>query len=311
MSADPTTGTVAILLATHNGAQFLDEQIDSLERQSHAAIDIYVSDDGSTDATLERLEAWRQRWSKGKFQIVSGPGRGFAENFRSLLARPDIAADYCAFCDQDDLWEPEKLSHAIRWMQDSPDLPRLFCSRTRLVGEDGHTMGHSALFLRPPSFANALVQSIAGGNTMVFNRAAHRILRQASERSRFISHDWWAYIIVAGAGGLVRYDREPWVRYRQHRLNAVGANTTIAARYSRLKRLLRGQFSTWTEVNLRGLEANLDLLTPQTRRILDDFQGARRGSFVSRLRSLAASGVYRQSPFGDLALYLAVLVGRL
>lgn len=305
------TGRVAVLMATQNGALYLQDQLESLVRQTHPAIDVHVSDDGSTDGTMAILRNWETRWPKGRFVISQGPGRGFAENFRALVVNADTDASYYAFCDQDDVWEPDKLERAIGWIGGPTDTPKLFCSRTKLVSEVGRETGHSVLFSRQPSFRNALVQSIAGGNTMVFNRAAHRLLAIASARSAFVSHDWWAYLIVTGAGGEVHYTPEPLVRYRQHRLNMVGANTTVAARFSRLKRLLRGQFSLWTQVNITGLDANRDLLTSAARADYEQFRNCRSGGLLARLRSLHASGVYRQSSIGDVALYIAVMAGRL
>ena len=85
----------------------------------------------------------------------------------------------------------------------------------------------SPLFRRPPSFRNALVQSLAGGNTMVLNRPARDLVALASRRARFVSHDWWAYLLVTGAGGAVHYSAKPLVRYRQHAHNLVGANTSL------------------------------------------------------------------------------------
>ena len=110
-------GSTAILLATRNGAAFLDEQLASIAGQSVEAIDVWVSDDGSTDATPALLAAWRERWSKGRFEVLEGPQKGFSENFRSLITNPGIAADYYAFCDQDDIWEHDKLARAIRWIE--------------------------------------------------------------------------------------------------------------------------------------------------------------------------------------------------
>lgn len=279
--------------------------------QTHPAIDIHVSDDASSDGTMRILADWAQRWDKGVFTIMPGPNKGFAENFRSLLAHAQTQADVVAFCDQDDLWEPDKLRQAIAWLGRDHEQPRLFCSRTRLVDAEGANAGLSGLCMRPPSFRNALVQSMAGGNTMVFNRAAHRLISRASARSTFISHDWWAYILVTGSGGEVRYSPEPLVRYRQHHLNSVGTNKSMHGRLTRDKRLMTGQFTKWTDVNIAGIEANRDMLTAESLAVYDHFRACRSGSISSRLHHLRASGIYRQSVTGDLALYAAVIAGRL
>lgn len=301
---------VAVLLATRNGAAFLDEQLQSLAQQTYPAIDIWASDDGSTDATPDILKAWQGRWSRGAFGISNGPQKGFAENFRSLICNRDIQADYFAFCDQDDIWDNRKLDLAIEWMAgEDLDLPLLFCSRTTTVSSTGVPIGHSPLFGRPPSFRNALVQSIAGGNTMVLNRAARDRLAVASDRTGFVSHDWWAYTIVTAAGGVTRYSATPLVRYRQHETNVVGANNTWWARLMRLKALFHGQFARWNETNIEGLGKNRDLLTEEARATLDAFAEARRGGPLQAMASLRRSGVYRQTVGGTLLLWGAVALG--
>ena len=199
-------GRLAVLMATFNGARFIDEQLRSIDQQTWPIIDVWASDDGSTDGTLGALERWAVYWSKGDFMRLPGPGRGFAANFRSLLTNTKIDADYVAFCDQDDVWLTDKTQAAVAALEIYGSRPALYCARTIITDADGEELSRSPLFRRPPDFANALVQSIGGGNTMVLNRAAHQLLREAATRTGFVSHDWFAYLIVAGGGGRVIYD---------------------------------------------------------------------------------------------------------
>lgn len=298
-------------MATRNGEPFLDQQLRSLAAQTYPRIDVHVSDDLSSDGTMRILSQWARRWTKGRFEVAAGPDLGFAENFRSLLADARIEADYVAFCDQDDIWEPTKLERAIAWLGGDAGRPMLFCSRTRIIDAGGADTGHSSLLRRPPSFRNALVQSIAGGNTMVFNRAAHRLLARSSGRATYTFHDWWTYIVVTGAGGNVFYCPEPLVRYRQHPHNSVGANMTLNSRLTRLARLMTGQYARSTELNIQAIDLNRDILTPQALADFDNFRACREGGLARRVKHLRASGVYRQSLAGDLALYTAVITGRL
>lgn len=301
----------AILLATYNGARWLDAQLHSLAAQDRARIDVTVSDDGSTDGTGALLAEWARRWRKGRFEVVSGPGRGFAENFRFLLGRDVGDATYVAFCDQDDLWLPGKLGIAAAALREFGERPALFCSRTELMDESGSMTGHSPAFPRPPGFANALVQSIAGGNTMVLNRAAFRLVSEAAGRAAFVSHDWFCYLMVSGAGGEVVFSHEPLVRYRQHASNLVGANIGWRARLERLTAALGGRFTRWNDVNLAALDRCQNLLTEDARLQLDRFKAAREGSLPQRLAALRRSGVYRQTASGQVSLWLAALLGKL
>ncbi|WP_245476976.1 glycosyltransferase, partial [Mesorhizobium sp. M1A.F.Ca.IN.020.03.1.1] len=108
---------MAVLMGTRDGAAYIGDQLQSLLDQSWPHVDLWVSDDGSTDATLAILDAWRSRWNKGSLTVVQGPRNGFAANFRSMIIEPRVDDDYYAFCDQDDVWEPDRLESAIRWME--------------------------------------------------------------------------------------------------------------------------------------------------------------------------------------------------
>ncbi len=303
---------VAILLATYNGERFLGEQLDTLARQQGVSLDVFASDDGSSDRTPAILEEAGAAWQGGGFQILHGPGKGFAENFRSLILNPGVSADYYAFCDQDDLWDADKLAAAVAWLEALPEgKAGVYCSRTRIVDLQGRPVGLSPLFTRPPGFRNAIVQSIAGANTMVLNRAAWSLLARSCRENSFVSHDWWTYLIVTGAGGTVHYCAQPRIGYRQHPGNLVGSNNGLDARLSRYKFLLEGRFSGWMERNLAGLRRCERLLTQDALRVLADMERIHRGALPARVAGLVRSGAYRQSKAANMGLYLACLLGKL
>jgi len=296
-----------------NGERFLEEQIRTIDRQQNIdRIDLWISDDGSTDGSRKIIDTWARSWSKGAFRILAGPRKGFAENYRSMMINPDIDGDFFAFSDQDDIWDGNKLDHALKWLETQPtELPALYCTRTRSVDSDGNYFGMSPDFRKPPHFRNALVQSIAGANTMVMNRAAWHLMHEASMRTTFVSHDWWCYLIVTGAGGTVRYSSTPDIGYRQHGANLVGANNSWQARMARLGRLMEGTFVEWNELNLRGLAACDDLLTTEARQVVAEFRCARSATLPVRLLTLLRSGLYRQTHIGQAGLYAACLLRRI
>lgn len=299
---------VAILLCTYHGQHYLAEQLDSFAAQSHSNWEVWASDDGSEDDTHTILEAYQQKWPGGRLSIHFGPAEGFAANFLSLTCKASIDADYYAYSDQDDIWEPNKLARAVEWLNTLPeDIPALYCSRTRLVDSNNNEIGVSPLFARPPSFANALMQNIGGGNTMVFNNAARNLLREAGENLPVITHDWWAYMVVTGCGGQVFYDAEPTLRYRQHDGNLVGMNATWPARFKRIRMLWQGRFRGWNDSNISALRALSHRLTPENLEILERFAKAREMSLIPRLIHLKRSGIYRQTLFGNLGLIAAAV----
>src|SRR5262245_13136920 len=197
--------SVAILLGILEGARFLPAQLASFERQTHKNWFVVASDDGSTDESIRVLEKFRDARG-GLVTICNGPSGGFAANFLSLICRAELKANYYALSDQDDVWEDDKLARALAWLsQMPPQIPALYGSRTSLIDADGRFIGKSPLFRKPPAFANALVQNIAGGNTMVFNEAARHLVIQAGGVLAIQSHDWWLYLLVTAAGGVVHY----------------------------------------------------------------------------------------------------------
>lgn len=300
-------------MAVYNGERFIDEQIASISNQTLKHIDIWASDDGSKDASASRLRAHGKSWSRGRFEILKGPENGCAENYRSLMRRSEIEADYYAFCDQDDCWHDNKLEVAVEHLAPLGNkAPALYCGRTHLVNEHGKDIGFSPLFEREPGFRNAIVQSIAGGNTMVANRAAWKLLSESARRTGFVGHDWWSYLIVSGAGGDVIYDPVPHIRYRQHGSNLIGDNIRWRSRILRIKRLFEGQFFQWNERNLDGLKKCSDLLCDDALTVLHEFESIRSDkSQLRSLRKLARSGMYRQSIYGNLGLKAGVLFNKL
>lgn len=310
--SSPAVPKVAVLMCTMQGQHFLAQQLNSIATQTHPCWEIWASDDGSDDHTHAILEYYQSHWGEDRISIHAGPAEGSTANFLSLTCRADIDADYFAYADQDDVWEDDKLERAVAWLQTvPPDVPALYGSRTLLVDARNQHLGYSPLFLKPTSFRNALVQSVAGGNTMVFNRAARDLLRRAGESVEAITHDWWAYMLVSGCGGLVHYDPYPTVRYRQHDANQFGANINPVAQYTRARLLLQGRFRGWIDANLKALERVRHLMTPENQLVLDEFIAVRKRWIGGRLFGLWRSGVRRQTLLGNIGITLAAVINRL
>lgn len=300
--------SVAILMATFNGEKFLGEQLASIAAQTHTDWHLHVSDDGSTDSTRALVSGFA---SSHPVTLHEGPTQGHVRNFLSLLSAVSDA-DHYAFCDQDDVWETEKLARALEWLRTVPaDVPALYGSRTLYMGAEGTVTGLSTSFPHPPSFKNALVQCYAGGNTMVMNKAARDLIALRAADVKPAAHDWWAYIMVSGAGGKVHYDNWPSVRYRQHGGNQLGQNTSAGAKLSRIGGVLDGTFKTWNDLNVEALERVRLQLAMEHRTTLYEFAVARKRPLAARLSGLYASGIHRQTLLGNLGLAFAALTNRI
>jgi len=305
------SASVTVLLCTHQGERFLSDQLKSIFKQDCSEIALLASDDGSDDDTRKILERYQYWLGKDRISIQSGPQDGFVANFHSLICHPDIETDYFAYADQDDVWEPDKLSRAIAALEQvAAGVPALYCTRTALIDEKGHKIGLSPLFEKPPSFANALVQNVGGGNTMVMNKAARDLLCVCDD-GVVVSHDWWAYMLTTAVGGVAIYDPYPSVRYRQHDNNMVGSNNDWHSRLLRLRMLLQGRFREWSSINTRALQQARHLMTPENQVIFDAFCTARNRWLIPRIWGVMRSGVYRQTLLGNLGLIAAVVLKKL
>ena len=305
---------IAILLCTKNGALYLSEQLESLEKQTHKNWVIIASDDGSTDQTIEILHQYQAKWPPGKLRIRSGPQKGFCQNFLSLACDPAIKADYYAFCDQDDVWLSEKLEAGVLSLIFNCDkvnsIPMLYGGKTIYVDENLNYLSHSTSFNYPKVFRNALVQTMAGGNTLIFNQIS-KLLLERTRGANPASHDWWLYLIVSGAGGLCIYDPNPQILYRQHNKSLIGENRSILAKLKRFYFLLGGRFKIMVDMNVKSLIQHKKILNKDAYDTLSNFLIMRESSLLLRIRLLSVCGLFRQTKNGTIALFIAVVINQI
>ncbi len=121
-----------------------------------------------------------------------------------------------------------------------------------------------------------------------------------------MSHDWWAYQLVTGNGGVFRYDPEPHLDYRQHDSNRIGCNRGLRAQWKRLRMVLNGGFAVWNELNLTALQRCRHLLTEEARAQLDIYEVMRVGPLGARLKAFAKSPLRRQTFLGNIALLVGI-----
>ena len=306
---------LTILMATYNGEQYLIEQLNSFNRQNFKDWDLWVSDDGSTDTTKTVLKNYADTHKENKVVLIDGLHRGFARNFLNVTCLCQNESEYFAFSDQDDIWNNNKLEKAVNWLEKIPkEIPALFCSRTEIVDSNAKSMvpnKYSKLMVIEPSFENALVQCIAGGNTMVFNRKAKQLIEDFGGIVSIPSHDWWLYLLVTGTGGSVYYDTEPLVKYRQHQKNAVGTNQSIAAIYDRLIEFLDGKFKKNNDKNMTYLCQEERRLTKENLIKLKNFLKAKQSRGLESLKYVKKSGAIRNDKLSNLVLKVGAIIGKI
>lgn len=233
---------IQILLSTYNGETYIKEQLQSLISQQNVNVQIFVRDDGSTDSTVHKLKVFKKLYP-GQIEILEGNNRGVIRSFFELLEKSWPEFSYYAFCDQDDVWEPDKLAKAIKRLQECrADQPLMYSSATQMVDEHLNPL---KVWPEPPrkplSVYNALIENVCVGCTVVVNRETLELVKRNMPRNinNVIMHDWWVYLCVSSFGEVV-FDPEPSILYRQHQSNAMGgkADGWLNVWLNRLKRFI-------------------------------------------------------------------------
>jgi glycosyltransferase involved in cell wall biosynthesis len=309
-----TDPRVAILLATFNGAAWLQAQLDSFLEQTHNNWLLYWRDDGSADDTVAIVKEFSARAGQGRcVQVVLPVGHlGATGNFLALLraVSADLAeSDLVAFADQDDVWLPTKLARGVAALMALPAAePVLYCARQILVDANLRQIGRSGKLTRPPAFPAALTQNVVTGCTMMLNRAGAQLLA-ASQPPSVALHDWWAYLLVTASGGRLLQDAEPVILYRQHAGNLVGAPPSRWRRALDALRRGPGLYMTVLRQHVAALLAQPQVLTARAHAELLWLDGALRNRPWRRLGALAMPGLRRQTWAETLLFRWWFLVG--
>jgi glycosyltransferase involved in cell wall biosynthesis len=291
---------VQILLSSYQGEQFLEEQLDSLLKQSWKNLEILIRDDGSTDGTRKILEDYSAKYEHIKY--FPGENIGVTQSFFELLKKSDAA--YVAFCDQDDIWLERKVEAAVRKLTKETG-PALYCGNKILVDRSLSPMKKQSRPSLKPGFGNAVVECICTGCTAVMNRELADILA-ARLPEYAILHDWWTYLAASYTGKVI-FDPNPYILYRQHEGNVVGA---------------KGGF--WGEVQSKA--AYLKKSRGKLKRQLSEFgrlyQGDRKKDrlvrqilaaehFPGRLQIICNRKMYRQSALDEIIMRILFLINRM
>jgi glycosyltransferase involved in cell wall biosynthesis len=303
---------ICILLGTFNGEKYLKDQLDSFIAQTYGNWSLWVSDDGSKDRTKQILTNFITQNPSRKIRLLNGPQGGFVRNYLYLLNQIDPTADLYAFSDQDDIWLPSKLERSIKVLSElESQVPGLYCSRTILIDQNGQYLGLSKKKNCKASFANAIIQNLASGNTMVFNQATLIHLKMGGQNLEVHGHDWWTYLTVTAVNGVVHFDNTPTVKYRQHCNNQIGATYRIRDLINRGRLDLNGQLRMTIRQNLIALHYLSKVITDENNHIARAFTGLQKPDLFSRVHAFMKLRSWRQTFFENIPLFLSVVLRRI
>lgn len=199
---------VSIALCTYNGEKYLVEQLDSIVNQTYPYIELVIVDDGSTDRTLAIIENYINRFPIRLFK--NERNLGYVKNFEKACSL--CRGEYIALCDQDDIWQPEKIAALV----EIADKHILVYADSQLIDEQGKSLLQTVKglknFVEGNNSLPFLFHNCVSGHAILFKK---ELLTYALPFPASIYHDQWlAY--VASTIGTISYSSAPLVKYRQH-----------------------------------------------------------------------------------------------
>lgn len=222
----------AVLLTAYNGSKHLPALLDSLMDQTDPDFSVLLQDDGSEDETVSLLTSLCEKDPRFSFGSEQGQHLGAAGNFLSLVRQSD--ADYVLMCDQDDLWEPDKIAVLKKAMNEmeaeyGADTPLLVHSDCSLISEEGEPIGdsffrHQGWDPKAVTLAPLLVQNNVTGCTLIMNTPLRKLIASHARAKDLFMHDWFI-ALTAASFGKIRFVNQPLTRYRQHGDNTIGASS--------------------------------------------------------------------------------------
>lgn len=222
--------SVDVLLATFQGAPFLSAQLDSLLAQTFQGFRILVRDDGSSDGTRQMLRDWAAA-HPGRMTILPDDGQRLraSGSFACLLG--ESRAPYVMFCDQDDVWLPDKIAVTLAAMRElerahGRHTPALVNTDLKVVDSELRVTSESLWRYqrihpeRLRRLSRVLIQNFATGCTVMINRALADLALPIPAEA--MMHDWWLALVATRFGRACSLD-QPTILYRQHDRNDIGA----------------------------------------------------------------------------------------
>lgn len=218
---------VSIALATYNGAKYIAEQLRSIADQTRLPDELVVCDDGSTDETLDIVRSFASGVPFPVSILENPKTLGHADNF--LKAAALCRHDLVAYCDQDDVWLPEKLDIlSSRIIRDGSlaAVHKATVTDEKLSPQRTIEQGID-LDAIPPPLTIFPHYGIGWGMTMMFRREILDLIPtdrrpRSPWKERLIEHDIWTYLIASSLGTISHIDRS-LILYRQHDNNSEGS----------------------------------------------------------------------------------------
>lgn len=310
---------VTVLLASYNGSQFIEQQIDSVLASTGVDVSLIVRDDRSTDDTAKKVRAYGERVTFIE-RDEADPQYGHLANFSALCdyALKHTHSDFYAFCDQDDVWLPEKLEvmvEAAKPKTGDASAPVLVHCDLEVV--DARLNPLATSYWRYQGLPNPaaqrmnklMYQNVVTGCASLFNRALLECATPVPGSA--VVHDYWFGLVAEAIGQVIFIDR-PLIKYRQHGANSIGS-VAFEEQRSYFKKFLYQMLWRFPG-NLAASQRQVDALlqrfgtqlADEQKKLLGDFAQFHRHGMLSRIRTGCRLLNTREKSWGE-ALYLRLV----
>ena len=227
--SESTKYSVEVALATFNSERFLRALLESLFRQTYQDFTLLISDDGSSDSTLDIIAEFKDKYPNRIKKLEFGQrAGGTLANFSRLI--DCLTADYVLFCDHDDIWLPDKIALSLERMRSAEarygtEMPLLVHTDLAIVGPalekwNSSFWRYSHLDPSRNSLRLLLMANTVTGCATIVNRALYERARPVPAGAHM--HDHW-FALVAATFGRIEFVEKSTILYRQHAENTVGA----------------------------------------------------------------------------------------
>lgn len=274
---------ISIALCTRNGEAYLEEQLQSLEKQSLQPDELVISDDASSDSTINKIKHFSAKSNLNLRLIKNNEKLGVIENFSQAIN--NCQGNYLALCDQDDIWLPDRLKYSYclikqKEAEHGNGMPILMHSDLEIINRAGRKTASSFMKFRQIEHLDSkplqrlLVQNFVTGSTVMFNRPLFNLALPIPPSA--VMHDWWLALVAAACGNII-FKNSPTVLYRQHKYNYFGAKHPLSL--SNIKRLagndaLDKELAA-TIIQARELKERLKTFSPSNNsHVLDQYLAA-------------------------------------
>ncbi len=307
---------ITILMATYNGEKYIKEQIDSLLSQTEQRFTIVISDDGSTDSTIEIISDYVKKYPEKIKLINNDQQQGAKYNFLNLMIKNKD--DYIMLCDQDDVWLSKKIEISLEAIQKlestyGTNMPLLVHTDLKVVDQKLNLIFDSYKDMINVNYARVelkdqIIQNTLTGCTAMYNRTLADLINK--QPKFFVIHDWWLILLASAFGKIAPIDERD-ILYRQHDDNVIGAKRVKSFKYI-FDQIFLNASGIIKSINDTYLQAQSfldmygDRLNEEQRKLLMDYIKIPKHGKIKRIIELQRLGVMKNGFIRQIAQLLFV-----